>query len=181
MAKNPNPSMSDPGQISRREFDEDNDAKRVVIVGLDGNQIKMNAKMDGVENKLSQLIDIVSQPLPEQQFHEKNIFIDRLVQVDKPFPVDKIVEIEKPVIVYETKIETIEKPIYIYETKTEIIEKPVYIDRIVHVDKPIIVKEYETIQLPAQVSEKFPNVIKWYLIASQIIMLGLLVVSIIKK
>lgn len=168
--------MADPHQISRREFDEDNDAKRVVIVG--GADIKLTAKMDGVEDKLSKLIDIASQPidfqpLPEVQVIKENVFIDRIVKV----------EVEKPVYIYETKIERIEIPKVVYETKVEIIEKPIYIDRVVHVDKPLIVKEYSVIELPstAQPVEKFPNIIKWYLIASQIIMFGLLVVNLIKK
>jgi len=104
MNKNPNISNLDVDQMERRSYDQDHDAKRVIIVGQIGKYAPAQA---------SEAIE------------------PRIVYVDKPF------------VVKEIEVKEIEKPTTLIQEKIILVDKPVIVTEIKYIDKPILVKEIE--------------------------------------
>lgn len=115
-----NISHADPSQIIQREFDEQLDAKRVVIVG--GEMPVFN-----IQKNLQQEVRIERIEVPQ-------IIIQKEIQV---------VEVEKIVIQKEVQIEKIEVPFVVTEIKEVIKEVPVIQHEIRMVEVPVVVKEIQ--------------------------------------
>lgn len=113
-------SYADPTQIVQREFDEQLDAKRVVIVG--GEMPVFN-----IQKNLQQEVRIERIEVPQ-------IIIQKEIQV---------VEIEKIVIQKEIQIEKVEIPVILKEIQEIIREVPVIQHEIRMVEVPVVVKEIQ--------------------------------------
>lgn len=114
---------ADPQQILQRAFEEDLDANRVIIVGAEMPELK-------IENI----------KFPEQQRIEIPVFIKEFEKVEVPVIVKEIEyrEIEKPITIVqkELQIEKVEIPVVIEKTQIQIIEKPVIIKEIEYKNLP---------------------------------------------
>lgn len=123
-------STYDSDQIEKYCFDEENTAKRVVIVGGD-------FKLPEVKLDTS---DIKFPAIPEQKTIEIPVIVKEL----------EIKEIQVPQIIIQKEIEIkeIQVPCVITEVKEIIKEVPVYITKTEFIDKPVIIKEVEYKSLP---------------------------------
>ena len=121
-------SSADPNQIIRRCFDENQDANRVTIVGMEGLSLSIDAEKLGasiasnikmpewqpVDYPKDDVAPIQLAPIfnvPEQRI----IMETKIERVEVPFIVERqvIKEIQIPVIQQELKIEYVEKPVII--------------------------------------------------------------------
>lgn len=152
-------SLKDVNQISQDEHDDANNAKRVIMVGVE---------MPPIEPK------IVIPDTFKIETGEK--VVEKLVIEKVPVPVveTRVEKIEVPVPIHtkETVIERVEIPVVVTETKVEIIEKPITIieAKVVEIEKPVVIKEFE----------KFPELVKYCMIIQTIALTGLLIVKLIK-
>lgn len=118
-------SLADPNNIAQREFDEKNDAKRVVIVG--GEFPQFNAQTPSLQEIRIERIEV------------PQIIVEKEIQ---------IVEIEKQVIVKELSIERVEVPFTVVEIREVIREVPVIQHELKIVEVPCIIRETEYKELP---------------------------------
>ncbi len=127
----------DNDQITRYSYDEENQASRVTVVGIDiGNAIKeafSKIELPKLDYQIPQI----------KETSDKIVYVDKIIKEAQPIIVEKnvfipqIQMIEKPIVVKD--IQVVKVPEYITIHKTEVIEKP------------IIIKEYE----------KIPNLLKY--------------------
>jgi hypothetical protein len=121
-------SNADPHQIVQREFDEDNNAQRVVIVGGEipaiSSQNVQEVRIERIEvpqiivQKEVQIVEVEKQVIVKEiQIVEVPRFVDKIVEVKRNIIVEKIVEVIKEVPVIQTEVQVIEKPIIIKETQ----------------------------------------------------------------
>lgn len=118
-----NISHADPSQIIQREFDEQLDAKRVVIVGGEMPVFNVQPSI----NQMQQEVRIEKIEVP-------TIIVQKELQ---------IVEVEKILIQKEVQIEKIEVPFVVTEIKEVIKEVPVIQHEIRMVEVPVVVKEIQ--------------------------------------
>lgn len=113
-------SHDDPNMIIQREFDPENDAKRVIIVG--GTLPTFNVQ--------------------GSSYQETKI---EKIEVPVIITETKIVEIEKQVIVKEVQIERVEIPTYIVQKEIQevIREVPVIQHEIKFIEIPVVIKEIQ--------------------------------------
>lgn len=111
-------SYADPNQIVQREFDEQLDAKRVVIVG--GSLPQFNVELE--------------------KFNKTEV-----VEIEKPVIIKEvqIQTIEKPIIVKELQIERVEIPVVVKEVQEVIKEIPIIQQQIQLVEVPVVIKQME--------------------------------------
>jgi hypothetical protein len=114
----------DPHQITQFEHDNENNAKRVVVVGQEIN-IDSAKIAESLEKALSNIKVDLSQGSSNKE-----------VQI-------QVVEIEKQVFVPQIQYEKVEVPVIVKETQIVEVEKIIYIDRMIRVEVPVIVKEIE--------------------------------------
>lgn len=115
-------SYADPNQIVQREFDEQLDAKRVVIVG--GTVPEFNV----------QLNDFIRQNKSEDVKIEK---------IEVPTIIKETQIIEVPTIIKEIQIVEIEKPIVVKEVQEVIKEIPIIQQQVKLVEVPVVIKQVE--------------------------------------
>lgn len=161
MSKNSHLSSLDPNQITTKEHDESLDAKRVVLVGGE----KLNITLD--ETKLVEAVKqgLNSLTLPQNQTSGEIQVINVPTKENVFIPHIEIKEIEKQVIVPQIEYRTI--------------EIPVVTERIVTVEKPIVIKEIEFKEI---VKERYyPKVITICALIQAGCMIGLLLLNILRK
>lgn len=125
-------TLLDTNQIVVRQYDEENEAIRAVIVG--GADIKLEAGIDlsGLEQIMRDSNKEVEVKVVEIK-NEKEIFHDKeIVKIEVPVIVEKtnILEIEKPVLVPEIRVVDVEKPVIIEKTVLEKVEVPVIVEKL---------------------------------------------------
>lgn len=131
----------DNAQIMRYSYDDENQASRVVVVGLDIG--------DAIKDAFSKIEFPIAPTFVPNQIDSNSttasapIYIDKIIKEIQPVIIEKnvfipqIQVVEKQVVVRDVQI--VHVPEYITIHKTEVIEKP------------IIIKEYE----------KIPNLLKY--------------------
>jgi len=130
--KNNNITQLDFNQYDRRTFDENHDARRVVLVGA--TDLKVEAKEINIDTK--ELANDIKESMKE--------VVDKLNNKEKEIVIEKI---EVPTIIKETEIKTIEIPKIVTEiqykevevTKYVEIPKIVYADRVLKLPKLVII------------------------------------------
>ena len=138
--KNNSLSQLDKDQISKRMYQEDMDAQRVVLVG--GGDIKVNIDTSGIESALRNAVSNIEVKLPEikkeeKEVREKTVFLPQIQTIEKPLVVKEleIREIQSPpTVIKEVVIKEIEKPVIVKELEVKEISIP---------SAPIVVKEIE--------------------------------------
>lgn len=135
MSRNLTSTHLDTDQIMKKKFDETYDADRVVLVGGD----KIELTVDS--NKIASAIgDSITSTLGSINFGnfgkassvaEKNIFIPQV----------EIKTIEIPTIIKEIEYREIEKIVYVPQIEYKTIEIPVISERIITVDRPIVIEK----------------------------------------
>lgn len=127
----------DNGQIVRNLYDEKNNAQRMMIVGADLPNFKVEVDPSLVSDAIEEGLKRFNPP--------ENVRIER---VEVPVIVKEVQRVEVPVIVKETEIELIEVPTIIIQKETLVqkIEVPVIVKETVieRVEVPVIVKEIVT-------------------------------------
>jgi len=102
MSKNLKVSSLDLNQMVRREFDEQNDAKRVTIVG--GEKVDLIVDSDKIAQAVKESLSKITLMNNTKEI-EKHVFIPQIEY--------KVIEV--PVIIKEIEYKTIEKPIVVKE------------------------------------------------------------------
>lgn len=120
----------DNAQIVRRQFDENNDAQRVILVS--GEMPKVTVEVDA---------SAITKAIQAGLEGFKPSIIPAPTVTESPIIIDNIVEIPK--IVTETRIERIEVPVIIKETVYKEIKVPFEVMKVVEIEKPVIVKEVQ--------------------------------------
>lgn len=132
-SKKRNISQADPHMISRRTFDEDCDAQRVILVS--GELPTFNMPEIIFPELKQQDIKVIEVPtttiVKEIQVVEieKQVIVKEYEKIEVPVYIEKIVEVvrEIQVPVVHTKIEFVEKPVIIKETVSSITDLPNYL------------------------------------------------------
>jgi hypothetical protein len=156
--KNLNQTQLDTDQINKRKFDELLDADRVIIVGqdlsIDSDKIA-NAVQEGLSNLTINTSNFV--PNTEVQFQtiEKNVFIPQL------------------------EVKTIEVPVIIKEIEYKTIEIPIITEKIVTVEKPIIIKEF--VEKEVYKERYYPFVMKASAVIQALAVISLIIINLLKK
>lgn len=159
--KNANLTSLDTDQIIKRKFDEQLDADRVVLVGQDFS-IDSDKIAEAVREGLSKIefksVD-KTQPRVENsapiQTIKENVFIPQI----------QVVEIEKQVFIPQIEYKTI--------------EIPVITEKVITVDRPIIIKEIEFRDV---VKERYyPFVMKASAVIQAIAVIALIIINLLKK
>lgn len=151
MSKNSNLSQLDPNQMLAREHDASHDAKRVILVGGE----KIDLQVDS--NKIAEAI--------------KHGIMEMTIGIGSKETT------EKQVIVPQIEYRTIEVPVIIKETEYKTIEIPVITERIVTIEKPVIITEYKEI---IKNSNEIPLWIKLAIAGQSILILGIILSHFIK-
>lgn len=159
MSKNVNLTHLDPNQIATLEFDAKMDAKRVIIVGGEKIDISIN------EDKL---VNAVKEGLSNIKFDSS-----------QPQTQIQTVEIEKNVFIPQIEIREIEKIVYIPQIEYKTIEIPVITERIVTVEKPVIIRETEFKEIIKE--RHYPKVMQICAIVQAIGVIALLIINLLKK
>lgn len=128
MSNNRTLSELDNSQIMRYQYDEKNEAQRVIIVAGEVPTIKIDVDPLAITNAIEKGLESFK-PISEGT--------------------SRIERFEVPVIVKETHVERVEIPIIIKETELKIVEVPVKFETIKLVEVPVLVKE-TTIQVIKQ-------------------------------
>jgi len=131
-----NMSNRDSDQVTRFEHDEENNAKRVMLVGgeifIPEIKFPENLKFD------SKVIEIIK---------EVPVIVEKIVikEVEKPIIVEKQVQVVQQVPVFKDNIiyKEIQVPVIVKELEVKEIEKIVFVDKYKEIDKPII--EYKQV------------------------------------
>lgn len=160
MGKNINFTQLDTNQVINRKFDPDNDADRVILVG--GEKVEISIDQDkmvqAIKDGLSNIKIDNNQPVQQAtqiQVIEKNVFIPQI----------EIREIEKQVIVPQIEYRTI--------------EIPVVTERVVTVDRPVIIKETEFKEIVKE--RHYPLIITICNIVQAMGVATLLILNLLKK
>ena len=114
-------SNSDPHQIVQREFDEELNAKRVVIVGGEMPTFNVQAGSSSSEVRIERIeVPVI---VKEVQIVEiEKIILQKELQIERveiPIVIEKIVEVIREVPVVRTEVQVIEKPIVVKETQVQ--------------------------------------------------------------
>lgn len=120
MQKNEHFTQLDTDQIVKKKFDESLDADRVYLVG--GDNLNFSIDSDKIAQAVKEglnSIKFTSESKSQVEFVEKYIFIPKI------------------------EIKEIEKQIFIPQIEYRTIEVPVITEKIVTIEKPIIIKEIE--------------------------------------
>ena len=125
--KNSTLTQLDKDQILKRQYQEDMDAQRVMIVG--GGDIKINVDTSNIESALKNAVSNIELKMPEmkKEVYEKNVFIPQIQIIEKPVIVTEYKTIEVPVVIKEVQVKEVEKTVIVTEYKT--IEVPIFINR----------------------------------------------------
>lgn len=178
--KNNNITLKDPNQVSTFEHDENNDAKRVFVVGgdlpIDEDKIA-NAIKEGLSTAIFNITELRS----EIKEIEKNVFLPQveIKEIEKQVFVPQIEYkiIEVPTITEKTI--TVEIPKIVRELEVKTIEIPVITEKIITVEIPKIIKEIEYITIEKE--RYYPKIITICAIAQAMCMIGLLILNIFRK
>ncbi len=158
MNKNHNLSQLDPNQISTKEHDSTLDAKRVILVGGENLNISVN------EDKL---VDAIKDGL-------------RTIKIDSTPALSAEKEIvEKHVFIPQIEIREIEKHIYVPQIEYRTIEVPVVTERIVTIERPVIIKETEFKEIVKE--RHYPKLMQICAVIQALGVIFLLILNVIKK
>lgn len=127
--KNTTLTQLDNSQISKRIFDEENDAQRVVIVSGQVPDVKVDIDASDITNAILKGLE---------GFKPNSEEINRQAGVKST-----IERIEVPVIIKEMTIERVEVPVIVKEIEYREIKIPVEVVKIVEIEKPTIIKQQE--------------------------------------
>lgn len=127
--KNTTLTQLDNSQISKRIFDEENDAQRVVIVSGQVPDVKVDIDASDITNAILKGLE---------GFKPNSGEINRQAGVKST-----IERIEVPVIIKEMTIERVEVPVIVKEIEYREIKIPVEVVKIVEIEKPTIIKQQE--------------------------------------
>lgn len=164
MSKNHNLSHQDPNQIVTLEHDNQHDAKRVIIVGGEKLDISIN------EDKLVNAIKDGLSSIKFENNQTSQSGIDNTAQIQI---------IEKNVFIPQIEIREIEKQIIVPQIEYRTIEIPIITERIVTIEKPIIIKETEFKEI---IKERYyPTVLKVCAVIQAIGVVALLIINLLKK
>jgi len=145
-------SQLDTDQIIKKRFDASMDADRVILVG--GEKLDISIDSDKIANAIKDSLSNINQSSKSEiQIIEKNVFIP--------------------------KIERVEVPVIIKEIEYKTIEIPFITERIVTVEKPIYIKEIEFKEIIKE--RHYPLLIKVTTIIQTLCVLGLLILTILKR
>lgn len=157
--KNSSLTQLDTNQIIQATFDEKQDAQRVILVGGE----KLDIKVDS--NKIAEAI----------KDSLKNITVPS--HNDWPLTNNFMpVEIERNVFI--PQIQKIEIPTIIKEIEYKTVEIPVIVEKIVYIDKPVFIKEIEFKEIYKE--KEFPLWHKICTMVQTIVVIGLLLSHFIK-
>jgi len=124
--QNKNLSLLDTDQMSKRTFDQEHDAQRVILVGSDGQQIA-----DSIKDALKDIkIEVPQAPVAPAQ------------SITQVVPSFDVIKIPYQTVVKEIEIKEIEKQVFV----------PEY--RIIEIEKQVIVPEYRSIEIPIKTEQK---------------------------
>lgn len=144
MSKNSSSSQLDTDQIVKKTFQEELDAQRVVLVG--GEKISLTVDMEQMSKSLSEMF--------EKQHKEFSRNYNNPPLINLPYVEEKA---QEPVIVTIKEIERVEVPTIITQIEYRTIEIPVFTEKLVTIEKPIVIKEIEFKEIYRE--KDFPN---WY-------------------
>ena len=136
----------DADQIMKKKFDETHDADRVILVG--GEKIELTIDSDKIGNQIG---EVLNKQIKEWQKNSSQPQLNQLQQIDKNIFIPKIERVEVPTIIKQIEYKEIEKNVYIPQIEYKTIEIPVITERVITVEKPIVI-------------EKFREVPKWQMI-----------------
>jgi hypothetical protein len=151
MSKNVNFTLLDANQVINRKFDSEHDADRVVIVGSD---LKVDMQTDGITQAI------------QEGF--KDMQLNSQLQT-----------VEKIVFLPQIEIREIEKQIFIPVIEYRTIEIPVITERIVTIEKPVIITEYKEKEVFKE--RYYPTVLKVCAIIQAMGVVALLIINLLKK
>lgn len=159
--KNANLTSLDTDQIIKRKFDEQLDADRVVLVGQDFS-IDSDKIAEAVREGLSKIeFKSVDQTQP---------------RVENSAPIQTIKE---NVFIPQIQVVEIEKQVFIPQIEYKTIEIPVITEKVITVDRPIIIKEIEFRDV---VKERYyPFVMKASAVIQAIAVIALIIINLLKK
>lgn len=160
--KNGKLSQLDTDQIVKATYQEDIDAQRVVLVGE-----KLNLSIDS--NKIA---DAVKEGLSNIKINSLQESISRVDQSAK------IQTVEKNVFIPQVEIKSIEIPTIVKEIEYRTIEIPVITERLVTIEKPIIVKETDIKEI--SFSNEAPAWLKFWMIMQSAAIVGYVICHILK-
>lgn len=123
MSKNPNLSQLDTNQLAIREHDQENDAKRVIIVGQE-----LSGLAEGISKAVEQGLANARLELPKTDTQQDHF---------------NIIEVEKPVYIPQVDYQFVEIPKIVKEIEYKEIEKPIYITEYKTIEVPVIIKEIQ--------------------------------------
>ena len=112
-------TLRDPNQILTAEHDEQNNAKRIIIVGGEMPEFKMS---DFSKTLVEQSIKIEKIEVP--------VIVKEIEKIEVPIVIKEIEIKEVPILIKEVQIERIEVPVIVKEYQT--IEATAQIKEIVH-------------------------------------------------
>lgn len=158
MSKNSNFTQLDTHQIVNRKFDQDNDADRVYIVGGEKIDIQINEE---------KLLKAVKDGLSNIQFD------------NKPSESTQIQVVEKNIFIPQIEIKEVEKQIIVPQIEYRTIEIPVFTERIVTVEKPVIIEK--TVFQEIIKERHYPTVMKVCAVIQAIVVTVLLIINLLKK
>lgn len=124
--KNTHLTQLDPNQVSVKEHDEQNDAKRVIIVGQD-----LSGMEEGIRKAVEQGLANARLELPKQDVADQHF---------------NVIEVEKPVYIPQVEYQFVEIPKIVKEIEYREIERPVYITEYKTIEVPVIVKEIQEVK-----------------------------------
>jgi hypothetical protein len=164
MSKNSNLSHQDPNQIVTLEHDSSMDAKRVIIVG--GEKLDISVDSD----KIVDAIKIGLQGLSNTDFSKP---------ASPSYTPKEIQIIEKNVFIPQIEIREIEKQVFIPQIEYRTIEIPVITERIVTIEKPVIIKETEFKEIIKE--RHYPKVIQICAVIQAVGVICLIIMNMLKK
>lgn len=169
--KNNNLSQLDPHQIVKATFQEENDATRVILVG--GEKLELNIDSD-------KIAEAVKEGLKHIDFNEgqkRQNFMQMKQQAQSSKAQTQI--IKENVFIPQIEIKEIEKIVYIPQIEYREIERPIIVEKIITIEKPIVIKEIEYKEV--LVEKYYPLFMKICTIMQAIGIIGLLISNLIKK
>lgn len=155
--KNSNLTHLDTDQIVKRKFDEAIDADRVIIVGQDFS-IDSDKIAQAVKDGLSKF-NFVSENIPK---------VDLQAQIQRDIQI-----VEKNVFIPQIEIREIEKQVFVPQIEYKTIEVPVITERVVTVDRPVIIREIEIKEIITE--RNYPFLMKISAVVQIVGIIGLLI------
>lgn len=115
----------DVDQIHRYQYDEDINASRVSVVGIDGLKEGIIESLKGLKVEFPQ--EKWGQELQVQQIKVPEIIREyQTIEIPKVITEVRVERVEVPVIIKETEIKFVDRPVIVESVKIVEIEKPVY-------------------------------------------------------